>query len=158
MSINREGFELVLIERFNEQNQLASTEPREYLVESGALIERVGQSLRVYIPKKAEWVAGSVPPIGTECEAKNRMNDTWRKVKIIDHQGSTQSAVCREITTDKLWWSDSFRPVKAVEEIAKETRKKEVDEMVAAMSESFGDGVYPYAEALHKAGYRKVLP
>lgn len=123
MSINREEYELVLIERFDESRQLASMEPREYLVESGALIERIGQSLRVYIPKKAELVTSSVPPIGTECEAKNALTDTWRKVKVIDHQGSVNSAVCREIGTDKLWWSDSFRPAKTEDEIAKEEKQ-----------------------------------
>lgn len=88
---------------------------------------RWDQTDRVSIDELTQISSGvdgiGLPPIGTECEAFNDHLEEWILVRVIDHQGSTQSAVCREIGTDKLWWSDSFRPVKTEDEIAKEEKQ-----------------------------------
>lgn len=109
------------------------------------------------IERPKVWPDSGLPPIGTECEAKNRMNDTWYLVKIIDHQGSVNSAVCREIGTDKLWWSDSFRPVKTAEEIAAEVKEAGIQQMLSEFSHTGSlTSFYEVCEALYAAGYRKL--
>lgn len=105
-----------------------------------------------------KWSGDGLPPIGTECEAKNRMNDTWYRVKVIDHQGSVNSAVCREICTDKLWWSDSFRPVKTAEEIAAEAEEAAIKQMTSELFAQPEDltGLRDICSALYRIGYRKA--
>lgn len=119
---------------------------------------RWDQTDRVSIDELTQISSGvdgiGLPPIGTECEAFNDHLEEWILVRVIDHQGSTQSAVCREICTDKLWWSDSFRPVKTAEEIKAEERKKFIDEcgdfssVTTRWTDVFG--------MMYDAGYRKL--
>lgn len=106
--------------------------------------------------RKAEvssWNGEGLPPVVTECEAKNALSGEWIRVKVIDHQGSTQSAVCREIGTDKLWWSDSFRPIRTPEQIEENEREARVEalrEIIKRVERAGGDP----AIAIEASGYR----
>lgn len=102
------------------------------------------------------WPESGRPPIGTECEAFNDHLEEWIAVKIIDNHNCVHSAACREIGTDKLWWSDSFRPVRTAAEIAADERESAVNGMLT--HDAFGGSRRGLAEALYDAGYRKVQP
>lgn len=115
-------------------------------------------------PVAPAWDGTGLPPVGTVCEALNRLKEEWLKVKILDHEGTAPTAVCRD-EKNRLWWAQDFRPIRTPEQIAAEERKAAIDRMTADAQLDFSAGeflnVREYVEcviaALHDAGYRKQV-
>jgi hypothetical protein len=110
------------------------------------------------------WVGIGLPPVGTVCEAMKRLSDTWLKVRIIDHQGTVETAACRVIGDDSLFWAQDFRPIRTPEQIAADERLHEIRNALTAIKagqQQFpndlvrGNIVAATVEAMIDAGYRK---
>jgi hypothetical protein len=106
----------------------------------------------------APWNGEGLPPVGTVCEALHGLKEQWMKVRILDHEGSVQTAVCRD-SDNRLWWSQNFRPIRTPEQIAAEEREKAIEEM-AAVAHRQGQPFVTKREMaarLYDAGYRKQV-
>ena len=92
----------------------------------------VNEGWSVVESKLEQWSGpqDGLPPINTECEALDRMIDTWVKVKIVDHQGTVDTAACRVARTDRLFWAQDFRAIKTTEQLAAEQRETSIREFM----------------------------
>lgn len=122
-----------------------------------AAYEHLDQSIeRPSDPEPAAWNGEGLPPVGTVCEALNGFKEEWRKVKILDHEGTVPTAACRD-EIGRLWWSQCFRPIRTPEQIAAEERSARICEMASVIGAPLCQ-LTPteIIEKLDDAGYRKT--
>jgi hypothetical protein len=105
--------------------------------------------------KVIEWNGEGLPPVGMVCEAMNPIECRWLKVRILDHEGSVLTAVCRG-EDNRLWWAQRFRPIRTAEQIAAEEREAELNRMVATVSMLDKGWARKVCAGLYDAGYRKL--
>ena len=108
-------------------------------------------------PSTPAWDGTCPPPVGAVCEALNRLKEEWLKVKILDHEGTVPTAVCRD-EKNRLWWAQDFRPIRTPEQIAAEERNQAILEMCLHGVDAGDFTIEKTAAALYDAGYRKQEP
>ncbi|HFN4071382.1 TPA: hypothetical protein ACHFUW_002650 [Pseudomonas aeruginosa] len=116
-------------------------------------------------PQEA-WDGQCLPPVGTGCEVKNDISDSWDAVdEILAHTVIKGTAVAVFKRGDHIAYSpkSAFRPIHTPEQIAAEERWAAIQQMLAFadMNYSAGELMSPkeYVEtavaALYDAGYRR---
>lgn len=113
--------------------------------------ERVSQMIQ----RPAEWNGTGLPPVGTVCEGRGRLDGEWREVVVLAHR--IGRAVVSFTDHERLQWceSDELRPIRTPEQIAAEEREKEIDAIKTIIGSAANQGKI-VAEAICDAGYRKV--
>ncbi|EMI6703471.1 hypothetical protein V2E99_005990 [Pseudomonas aeruginosa] len=108
-----------------------------------------------YAPIPLEtWDGQGLPPVGTGCEVKNDISDSWDAVdEILAHTVIKGTAVAVFKRGDHIAYSpkSAFRPIRTPEQIAAEEREKAIEEMCFA-EETL---TVKQAKALYEAGYRR---
>lgn len=114
-------------------------------------------------PDGSTWNGSGLPPVGTVCES-NRCEGVWEQCKVLAHSELSygEQVVVFQVG-DKITFSNPryFRPIRTPEQIAADNRKAEIGEMI---NRSLEDNIAItiaqariVCEALHKAGYRKMM-
>ncbi|WP_311185474.1 hypothetical protein [Pseudomonas aeruginosa] len=109
-------------------------------------------------PQEA-WDGQGLPPVGTGCEVKNDISDSWDAVdEILAHTVIKGTAVAVFKRGDHIAYSpkSEFRPIRTPEQIAAEERSKECDRIFFILSNVEREGNRSdMAEAIYDAGYRR---
>lgn len=98
------------------------------------------------IAKQEEWNGTGLPPVGTVCEGRGRLDGEWREVVVLAHR--IGRAVVSFTDHERLQWceADELRPIRTAEQIAADAELEEIARLYAEGGPA----------AVYDAGYRKV--
>ncbi|MER1003272.1 hypothetical protein AAA597_29030 [Pseudomonas aeruginosa] len=105
------------------------------------------------------WDGQGLPPVGTGCEVKNDISDSWDAVdEILAHTVIKGTAVAVFKRGDHIAYSpkSAFRPIRTPEQIAAEEREKAINQMIS--DAGYVDpkiGTFVAMGNLYDAGYRR---
>lgn len=104
--------------------------------------ERVSQMIQ----RPAEWNGTGLPPVGTVCEGRGRLDGEWREVVVLAHR--IGRAVVSFTDHERLQWceAEELRPIRTAEQIAAEEELEEIARLYAEGGPA----------AVYDAGYRKT--
>lgn len=104
--------------------------------------ERVSQMIQ----RPAEWNGTCLPPAGTVCEGRGRLDGEWREVVVLAHR--IGRAVVSFTDHERLQWceAEELRPIRTAEQIAAEEELEEIARLYAEGGPA----------AVYDAGYRKT--
>lgn len=150
----REGYDLALIEVMCDSSLSIR---REYLFRGGEILERLNNTLRLYVPTKQDWTGTGQPPVGTICEVHH--DGRWYETTIIGKDPDDGSLVFKthgdyDSLYDGYTLASCFRPIRTPEQLAAEERESHVNAMLC--HDALGGTRRGLAEALYDAGYRKT--
>lgn len=121
------------------------------------------EQYRAYLPRSrvaamiptTPWNGAGLPPVGTVCEGRGRLDGEWREVVVLAHR--IGRAVVSFTDHERLQWceADELRPIRTPEQIAAEERKLAIDAMQRTVSGA-PLSMRKICEALYDAGYRKA--
>jgi hypothetical protein len=112
--------------------------------------DRVSQMIQ----RPSAWNGTGLPPVGTVCEGRGRLDGEWREVVVLAHR--IGRAVVSFTDHERLQWceSDELRPIRTPEQVAAEEREKAIHEMAKIVG--WTPTNIDSCAKLYDAGYRKV--
>lgn len=118
------------------------------------------EAVKFLIPRPSTWNGTGLPPVGTVCEGRGRLDGEWREVVVLAHR--IGRAVVSFTDHERLQWceADEIRPIRTAEQIAAEEREKAIEQMIDDYKYKEGQCTHhlmrSQAERIYDAGYRKV--
>lgn len=110
-----------------------------------------------YITRRPDrWDGEGIPPVGVNCEA--RIDCEWEPATVVAHD--LGCAIVRRFTECEIQVYDAagssqLRPIRTLEQIEAEERRKTIEEMVSASPMLDKGWARKVCTALYDAGYRK---